>query len=103
MRTGKSIYAGLKIVSQAGAEDLGTVKDLVFDDQTNTLLALLVSEKELFGLIQAQIVPWREVRSIGPDAVAHVKPCLQNFGGKRSGKSKAVMGHAGRPCREHAS
>ena len=68
MRKGKSII-GLKIVSQTDAVELGKVRDLIFDHDTDELLALLVSEKDLFGLIDAQIVPWSEVRAIGPDAV----------------------------------
>ena len=55
MRKGKSII-GLNIVSQNDATELGKVRDLIFDHDTDELLALLVSEKDLFGLIDAQIV-----------------------------------------------
>jgi len=68
MRKGKSIL-GLRVISQPDGIDLGRVKDLVFDHETDELLALLISDKELFGLIDAQIVPWHEVRTIGPDAI----------------------------------
>ena len=68
MRKGKSII-GLNIISQNDATELGHVRDLIFDHDTDELLALLVSEKDLFGLIEAQIVPWSEVRAIGPNAV----------------------------------
>jgi len=68
MRKGKSIL-GMKVISQADAADLGNVKDLIFDHESDELLALLISEKELFGLIDAQIVPWTEVQNIGPDAI----------------------------------
>lgn len=68
MRKGKSII-GLNILSQTDATELGKVRDLVFDHDTDELLALLVSEKDLFGLIDAQVVPWSEVRAIGPNAV----------------------------------
>src|SRR4028118_812795 len=68
MRKGKSII-GLKVLSQGDGADLGNVKDLIFDHETDELLALLISDKELFGLIDAQVVPWDEVRTIGPDAI----------------------------------
>ncbi|HEX8237838.1 MAG TPA: PRC-barrel domain-containing protein [Abditibacteriaceae bacterium] len=68
MRKGKSII-GLKVLSQSDGADLGNVKDLIFDHETDELLALLISDKELFGLIDAQIVPWSQVRNIGPDAI----------------------------------
>ena len=68
MRKGKSII-GLNIISQNDATELGRVRDLIFDHDTDELLALLVSERDLFGLIEAQIVPWSEVRAIGPNAV----------------------------------
>ncbi|HEX8833213.1 MAG TPA: PRC-barrel domain-containing protein, partial [Abditibacteriaceae bacterium] len=68
MRKGKSII-GLKVLSQSDATDLGSVRDLIFDHESEELLALLISEKDLFGLIDAQVVPWNQVRSIGPNAV----------------------------------
>lgn len=68
MRKGKSIL-GLKVVSQTDAVHLGKVTDLIFDHHSDELLALLLSDKNLFGLIDAQIVPWNQVVTIGPDAV----------------------------------
>ncbi len=68
MRKGKSII-GLKITSEAEGAELGTVKDLIFDHGTDELVGLLVSERELFGLISAKAVPWNQVRSIGTHAV----------------------------------
>jgi uncharacterized protein YrrD len=68
MRKGKSII-GLKVLSQSDGADLGNVKDLIFDHETDELLALVISDKELFGLIDAQIVPWGQVRNVGPDAI----------------------------------
>jgi uncharacterized protein YrrD len=68
MRKGKSII-GLKVLSQGDGADLGNVKDLIFDHETDELLALLISDKELFGLIDAQIVPWSQVRNVGADAI----------------------------------
>ncbi|HEX8550880.1 MAG TPA: PRC-barrel domain-containing protein [Abditibacteriaceae bacterium] len=73
MRKGKSII-GLNILSQNDATELGKVRDLIFDHDTDELLAILVSEKDLFGLIDAQVVPWSEVRAIGPHAVMVPSP-----------------------------
>jgi len=68
MRKGKSII-GINVLSQADRTHLGHVKDLIFDHETNEVLALLISEKDLFGFIDAQVVPWHQVRGMGPDAV----------------------------------
>lgn len=72
MRKGSDII-GLKVISrELNADDranLGTVKDLLFDHETDQLLGLLISEKELFGLIDAQVVPWDQVVKIGADAI----------------------------------
>lgn len=68
MRKGKSIE-GLKVIGQADGTDLGTVKDVIFDHETVEVLAILVSERELFGLIDAQVAPWSEIMTIGPDAI----------------------------------
>lgn len=72
MRKGSDII-GLKVISEEAKADekanLGTVKDLIFDHETDELLALLISEKDLFGLIDAQIVPWNQVLHVGADAV----------------------------------
>lgn len=68
MRKGKSII-GLNVLTQADGQNLGSVKDLVFDHETNALLALLLSGKDLFGLIDAKIIPFSQVLTIGPNAV----------------------------------
>jgi len=68
MRKGKSII-GLKITSEAEGAELGNVKDLIFDHGSDEVVGLLVSERELFGLIDAKVVPWNQVRSIGSHAV----------------------------------
>ncbi len=68
MRKGKSLI-GLRIISQTEGAALGVVRDLIFDSNASDLLALLISERDLFGLIDAQIVPWEFVRSIGSDAI----------------------------------
>lgn len=68
MRKGKSLI-GMRVISEADGADLGTVKDLVFDHDANNALALLMSEKDLFGLIEAQVIPWAEITHFGPDAI----------------------------------
>ena len=90
MRKGKSII-GLKVVGQTDAAALGTVKDLIFDHDSNELLALLISEKDLFGLIDAQIVPWNQVRTIGQDAVMVASGESKIKAGEDS-RVKGVMG-----------
>lgn len=64
-----STLLNLSIVGQQDGKNLGVVKDLFFDHDTDQLLGLVVSEKDLFGLIDAQIVPWREVQSVTGDVV----------------------------------
>jgi uncharacterized protein YrrD len=68
MRKARSLL-GLNVIAQAGGESLGGVRDLLFDSQSSELLAVVLSEKDLFGLIQAQVVPWREVVKVGPNAI----------------------------------
>lgn len=68
MRNGKSIL-GLKVTGEADGVELGTVKDLIFDHNSDEVVGLLISERELFGLIDAKVIPWNQVRSIGKHAV----------------------------------
>ena len=68
MRKAHSLL-GLKVIAHASGEVLGNVRDLMFDSQSSELLAVVLSEKDLFGLIQAQVVPWREVVKVGPSAI----------------------------------
>jgi uncharacterized protein YrrD len=68
MRKGKSLL-GLSIVGQEDGKVIGTVKDLLFDHDTDELLAMVLAEKDLFGLIDAVIVPWHQVRNIGGDVI----------------------------------
>lgn len=68
MRKAKSLL-GLNIVSQHEGKQLGTVRDLIFDETSRKLLALLLSDRELFGMIDATIIPWTQVREIGPHAI----------------------------------
>lgn len=68
MRKGKSLM-GLSVVGQQDGKKLGTVKDLFFDHESDQLMAFVLEEKDLFGLMAAVIVPWREVKSIAGDVV----------------------------------
>lgn len=68
MRTGKSLL-GVAVVGQTDGVKLGNVRDLIFDHETDRVLALVLGEKDLFGLIDAQIVPWRELHTVGKDVL----------------------------------
>lgn len=68
MRKGHSLF-GLPVINQSGGEHLGKVLDLVFDHAADECVALVIKERELFGLIGAQVVPWNQIITIGPDAV----------------------------------
>ncbi len=68
MRKGKSVE-GLKVLGQMEGTDLGRVKDVVFDYETSRVLALVLSDRDLFGLVKAQVVPWNYIREIGADSV----------------------------------
>lgn len=67
MRKGHTI-TGLNVIGRDGAE-LGKVIDLIFDHEADQCVGLLLREKELFGIISPQIVPWDDIVSIGKDAV----------------------------------
>lgn len=58
---------GKPVVSYDMGEKFDTVKDLIFDQDSNQLLGLLVSESGWFS--SAEILLLKDVRSIGPDAV----------------------------------
>lgn len=68
MRKGHKLI-GLKVLSQTDGADLGQVRDLVFDHEANQCIALVLSERALFGMVKAQIVLWSEIAAIGSDAV----------------------------------
>ncbi|RYG61100.1 hypothetical protein EON80_24185, partial [bacterium] len=67
MRKGHSI-TGMKVIGNDG-EDLGKVLDLIFDPEANQCLGLVLKEKDVFGLVKAQVLPWSEIVTIGKDAV----------------------------------
>ncbi|RYX84823.1 hypothetical protein EON83_07725 [bacterium] len=68
MRKAKSLL-GLSVITHNDGKNLGTVRDLIFSDNSQKLLALLLSDRELFGMIDAVCVPWNQVREIGGDAL----------------------------------
>jgi uncharacterized protein YrrD len=68
MRKGHSLL-GLAIINHSGGEHLGKVLDLVFDHGADECVALVIRERELFGFMPAQVVPWNQIITIGPDAV----------------------------------
>ena len=68
MRKAKSLL-GLQIITQADGKNLGTVRDLIFSENSQKLVALLLTDRELFGMIDATAVQWNAVREIGPNAI----------------------------------
>ncbi|HEX8465769.1 MAG TPA: PRC-barrel domain-containing protein, partial [Abditibacterium sp.] len=68
MRKAKSLL-GLNILSQHEGKNLGTVRDLVFDFEAHKLLALVLTDRDLFGLKDATVIAWNQVGEIGPNAV----------------------------------
>ena len=68
MRKAKNLI-GLKVISQNQGKDLGKVHDLLFSNDSRQLLALLISDRGLFGLHDATAVPWSEVQEIGTHAI----------------------------------
>ncbi len=68
MRTGKSLI-GMSVVGESDGTQLGHVRDLIFDHDTDQLLALVMDRKDLFGLIDAMIVPWEQVQSVGSSVI----------------------------------
>ncbi len=68
MRKAKTLL-GLSVITRTDGKNLGTVRDLIFSDNSQKLLALLMSGPELFHLIDATCVPWNQIREIGTDAL----------------------------------
>lgn len=105
MRKAKSLL-GLNIVSQLEGKQLGTVRDLIFDESSHRLLALLLTDRELFGAIDATVIPWMQVREIGPHAVlvpseevilkAHTEPMIaESFDQKKKLDGKKITTQGG--------
>ncbi|RZA25459.1 MAG: hypothetical protein EOP10_06795 [Proteobacteria bacterium] len=67
MRKGHTI-TGLNVLGNDGT-NLGKVIDLIFDHDADLCVGFVLREKDLFGLIKPQIVPWEEIVTIGKDAI----------------------------------
>jgi uncharacterized protein YrrD len=67
MQKAKSLI-GMPVIGQnedlSAGTLLGYVRDLVWDFQESRVLALVLSEKDSFWLVDAEIVPWHEVQGI---------------------------------------
>lgn len=68
MRKAKSLL-GLSVITRADGKNLGTTRDLIFSENSQKLIAILLSDRELFGMIDAKCVPWNVVREVGADAI----------------------------------
>ena len=68
MRKAKNLI-GLKVVSQGNGKDLGHIHDLLFSNDSRQLLGLMISDRNLFGMVDATAVPFSQVTQIGKDAV----------------------------------
>ena len=66
MQKGKEVI-GRKIVTLDSGERVDSVRDLIFDEQGNHVLALLIDEGGWFHA--ARVIPFTSVKSIGEDAV----------------------------------
>lgn len=60
---------GHRVLSLDGGSDLGKVRQVIFDTSNARAAALLLEDKDLFGLLDAQVVLWNQIREIGEDAV----------------------------------
>lgn len=67
-RKGSSLL-GFLVIGQKDGAHVGNVQDLIFDHDADEVLAIVVSAQDLFGLIDAKIVPWHQVRLVGRDVV----------------------------------
>jgi len=66
MRKGSQVI-GKPVVTFDSGERVVSVKDVLFDQDTNQIVGLLVDEGGLFN--KAKIVRWQDVEALGPDAV----------------------------------
>ncbi|MEJ7654211.1 MAG: PRC-barrel domain-containing protein [Chloroflexia bacterium] len=65
-RKGKEL-TGLPVMTFAEGEQIGKVKDILFDPEQNRVVALLVDEGGWFS--SAKVVPWQNVKTVGVDSV----------------------------------
>jgi uncharacterized protein YrrD len=74
MRKGSQVI-GTPVVTFDTGESIEKIKDIIFDQHDNRVLALLVDEGG--WLSSARIVPWDEVQAVGPDAI--IIPSIQTI------------------------
>ena len=60
---------GYHVISQKEGIDLGKVRQVIFDGANRRAALLLLGDKDLFGLMDAHVVPWDQIQSIGENAV----------------------------------
>jgi|GEM_PF-4593081 len=60
---------GYRVIAQNEGVDLGKVRQVIFDAVKGRAAALLLGEKDLFGLVDAQVVAWDEIQQIGENAI----------------------------------
>ena len=87
MRKGSDIV-GKPIVAYDTGEKIGRVRDLIFDQERNYLVALLVTEKGLMS--DARVLPLAAIQSIGMDA-AIVGRAANIIPGKADAKIAAIL------------
>jgi len=68
MRKAKSLL-GLSVITRTDGKNLGKTHGLIYSENSQRLIALLLSDRELFGMIDAKCVPWTQVREVGVDAI----------------------------------
>lgn len=59
-----------RVMSTAGAETVGRVKDLIVDPRSRTIAALALRKTEGDG----DVLPWAEMKSFGQDAITVQSP-----------------------------
>lgn len=73
---------GHRVLALDGGSDLGRVRQIIFNTSNARAAALLLEDKDLFGLLDAQVVVWEQIREIGEDAVmVQDARALQKAGG----------------------
>lgn len=60
---------GYRVISRSEGIDLGKVRQVIFDGPNARAAALLLGDKDLFGLVDAQVVTWDQIHEIGENAV----------------------------------
>lgn len=68
MRNAKDII-GMAVIGRNDGAILGFVRDLIFDQDANRVAGLVLSEQDLFGIMDATVAPWREVELVGQDVI----------------------------------